>query len=196
MDALTGAWCQFTGWNANCFEVFNNVLYFGGNKGDVNQCFVGSSDFSNPILADMQCAYNYFDAPGRLKRITMVQPFLTAAETITPQISIDADFQIQTQAAPVQILNGGASWDVAIWDQSVWFGAVVQTTQWLSAQALGHALAVHLTVNISTGVVFGSQGIFDFSFFDQATFDTGITTTSTILQVNAFNTMLEMGGFV
>ncbi len=196
MDTLTGAWCQFTGWNANCFEIFNNVLYFGGNKGDVNQCFVGSTDFTVPILADMQCAYNYFDAPGRLKRMTMVQPFITAAETITPFLSVDSDFQIQTQAAPIQILNSGALWDVAVWDTSVWFGSITQTTQWLSANALGHALAVHLTVNIATTVVDGTQGVFDVSFFDDAEFDVGISTPATILQINAFNALLELGGFV
>lgn len=196
MNALTGAWCQFTGWNANCFEIFNEELFFGGNVGDINQCFTGSSDFGTPILADMQCAYNYFDAPGRLKRMTMVQPFITAGETITPFISVDSDFQTQPQSAPIQILNGGALWDTAMWDISLWFGAVVQTTSWLSAEAMGHALAVHLTVNISVGGVDGTQALFDFAFFDQAQFDAGIDTTSTTLQVNAFNTILEMGGFV
>jgi len=196
MNALTGAWCQFTGWNANCFEVFNNTLFFGGNSGNVNRCFVGSTDFDVPIVADCQCAYNYFDAPGRLKRMTMVQPFLTAAQTVTPFIAVDADFMVQTQTAPVTILNGGALWDVAIWDTDVWFGSVVQTTSWLSAEAIGHALAIHMTLNVATGAASGSQGIFDFSFFDSATFDTGINTTATILQVNAFNAIIEMGGFV
>lgn len=196
MNALTGAWCQFTGWNANCFEVFNNSLYYGGNNGDVNQCFVGSSDFTSTIAADMQCAYNYFDAPGRLKRMTMVQPFLTATQTVTPFISVDADFQIQAVTAPVTILNTGSLWDVALWDSGIWFGSIVQTTQWLSAQALGHALAVHLAVNVSTAVAPGAQGIFDYSFFDTAQFDTGLSTNSTVLQVNAFNAIVEMGGFV
>jgi len=198
MNTLTGAWCQFTGWNANCFEVYNDTLYFGGNVGDVNECFVGSLDFTNSILADMQCAYNYFDAPGRLKRMTMVQPFLTAAQTITPQISVDADFVIQTQTAPIQILDGGATWDSAIWDTSVWFGSVSQTINWLSAEAVGHALAIHLTVNVATSAVTGAaQGIFDFSFFDTAQFDTSLANTNPVtLQVNAFNSILELGGFI
>lgn len=196
MNVLTGAWCQFTGWNANCFEVFNNELFFGGNAGQVNHAFAGSGDFGDAILADMQCAYNYFDAPGRIKRMTAVQPFITAAETITPFISVDVDFKIQTTNAPVQIVNGGALWDVAIWDTSVWFGSVIQTTDWLSAQAMGHALAVHLTVNAATAALGEPPGIFDFSSFDNAQFDLGFDSTTTILQVNAFNTILEMGGFI
>jgi hypothetical protein len=196
MNALTGAWCQFTGWNANCFEIYNNALYFGGNSGDVNECFVGSSDFATPIAGDMQCAYNYFDEPGRIKRMTMVQPFLTAAQTVTPQISVDADFVIQTQTAPVTVLDGGALWDTAKWDVDVWFGSVVQSVNWLGAEAMGHALAVHMTMSIGNSGVGSSVGIFDFSYFDEATFDAGISTTSTVLQINAFNAILEMGGFV
>jgi hypothetical protein len=197
MNSLTGAWCQFTGWNANCFEVFNNILYFGGNVGDVDQCFVGSSDFTNSIPADMQCAYNYFDSPGRLKRMTMVQPFLTAAQTITPFISIDVDFVTQSQTAPVQIVDSGTLWDVGIWDTSVWFGQITQTTSWLSTQALGHALAVHMSLNISTSTpVSGTQAIFDYSYFDEAEFDFGVDSESTILQINAFNALIELGGFI
>src|SRR5882724_2427992 len=197
MNALKGAWCQFTGWNANCFEVFNNVLYFGGNVGDINKAFDGSTDFTTPILADMQCAYNYFDAPGRLKRMTMAQPFISAGQTITPFISVDADFHVQTQNAPLQIFNGGALWDVAVWDVDNWFGTVIQTTSWISTDAMGHALAMHLTINIAT--ISGGSGTlaqFDFSFFDQALFDASLDTTSISLQVNAFNSIIELGGFV
>lgn len=196
MNTLTGAWCQFTGWNANCFEVYNNQLFFGGNTGEINRAFTGSSDFSTPILADMQCAYNYFDAPGRLKRMTAVQPFITAGETIIPYISVDVDFKIQTLNSPIQIVNGGALWDAALWDTSVWFGSIVQTTDWLSAQALGHALAVHLTTHVANISVDGAQAVFDFAFFDEAQFDSGFDTNPSILQVNAFNTILELGGFI
>jgi hypothetical protein len=195
MNTLTGAWAQFTGWNANCFEVFNNILYFGGNDGFVNQCFVGSSDFGVPIQADMQCAYNYFDAPGRLKRMTMVQPFITAAETVTPFISVDADFVIETQTAPVQIVDVGALWDVAIWDTSTWFGSIVQTTNWLSSEAMGHALAIHLTLNVASGSA-ASSAFFDFAYFDEAEFDGGSSQTAVTLQVNAFNAIIELGGVV
>lgn len=196
MNALTGAWCQFTGWNANCFEIYNNQLFFGGNLGQVMHAFSGSVDFTSPILADMQCAYNYFDEPGKLKRMTAIQPFITAGQTVSPFLAVDVDFVIQPQAAPVQILNGGALWDVAIWDTSVWFGSLVQTTSWYSAQALGHALAVHMSLNVANGISPGTQSLFDFSMFDEAEFDVGVDTTTITLQVNAFNALLEYGGFV
>ena len=30
MNTLTGAWCQFVGWDSNCFAIFNDLLYWGG----------------------------------------------------------------------------------------------------------------------------------------------------------------------
>jgi hypothetical protein len=196
MNALTGAWCQFNGWNANCFEIYNELLYWGGNDGTVNLAFSGTTDLLEPILADMQCAYNYFDAPGRLKRMTMIQPFISATESITPQIAIDVDFQISPSTSPVTIISGGSLWDVAIWDASAWFGSVVQTTSWLSAEAMGHALAVHVTLNISASASALTIGFFDSGVFDSSEFDVGASVAGLALQINAFNTLLEMGGFV
>ena len=59
---LNGAWTQFQGWNANCFEIFNDELYFGGNNGVVTNAYQGPADLVSPIVADMQCAFNYFGA--------------------------------------------------------------------------------------------------------------------------------------
>ncbi len=84
-----------------------------------------------------------------------------------------------------------------MWDVDKWFGTVIQTTSWISTDAIGHALAMHLTINIAT--ISGGSGTlaqFDFSFFDQALFDASLDTTSISLQVNAFNSILELGGFV
>jgi hypothetical protein len=197
MNTLTGAWCQFTGWNANCFEIYNDNLYFGDNTGSVNQGYKGSLDLNKTIPADMQCAFNYFDDPGRLKRMTMVQPLMVSSGNITPTISVDEDFIIASQTAPVSIFVGGALWDVGIWDVSLWPAGSLINNPWLSTEALGHALAVHLSVNIATSGALTNIGEFDVGTFDTAEFDIGqVASVPLTLQVNAFNVILEMGGFV
>jgi hypothetical protein len=195
MNALTGAWCEFTGWNANCFEIYNNNLYFGDNMGVVNQAYTGGLDGAASIPADMQCAYNYFDDPGRTKRVTMVQPLLTAGGNITPTLSVDEDFVVSSATAPVTILTGGAVWDSAIWDTATWPNLSVQVTNWLSVDAIGHALAVHMSVNVVTQNT-NNLGEFDLSEFDTAQFDQGASNIAPNLQVNAFNAIMELGGFV
>lgn len=193
MNALTGAWCQFIGWNANCFEIYNSNLYWGGNKGDINQGYVGASDGGAPIPADMQCAFNWMDEPGKVKRMTMVQPLLNLGGNLTPTMAIDTDFMTSTAIAPVGTLTGGAQWDTAIWDTATWPGLAVNFTQWLSVDAIGHALAIRMRVNLGPPPTVGE---FDISVFDTAQFDAGSSTILPLLQVNAFNTISEHGGAI
>lgn len=200
MNTLTGAWCQINGWNANCFEIYNNQLYFGDNFGNVAWAYQGSSDLFNTINADMQCAFNYFDDPGRTKRMTMIEPILVVQGPITPFIGIDVQFTQSTATAPVTGFGSGgsgAAWDVAIWDVSLWpGGGLVYETNWLSVNALGHAMAVRMKINFSASSLVTSTGVFDLGAFDIATFDSGLTTISPTLQAVVFNCVLELGGAI
>lgn len=195
MNALTGAWCHFTGWNANCFEIFNDNLYWGGNSGQINQGYLGSTDSGTSIAADMQCAFNWLDDPGRTKRMTMIQPLLTLGGNITPSLAVDTDFGVTTATAPVSTLQGGALWDVAQWDVAQWPALSFNFTNWLSVNALGHAMAVRMRVNINDPLA-GTAAVFDIAQFDVSAFDTGFSTILPILQVNAFNSIAEMGGAI
>lgn len=196
MNTLTGAWCQFNGWAANCFEIFEGDLFFGDNLGNVNLAYSGGSDLFSTVNCDMQCAFNYFDDPGRIKRVTMVQPLLTVQGNISPSISIDSNFGASSAGAPVAAFSAGATvWDSAIWDTSTWPIGIFNSTSWLSVNAVGHALAVRMKINFSSGVG-PSSGVFDIGTFDNAQFDVGIQTANPILQVNAFNTIMELGGYI
>ena len=196
MNALTGAWCQFNGWNANCFEIYNDNLFWGGNNGYVNQGYIGGSDFFENISADMQCAFNYFDDPGRIKRMTLVQPLLTAQGAITPFMTVDYDFTANTTSAPVSTFSGGALWDVALWDVALWPSGTTNVISWYSVEAIGHALAIRMKVNYDANTS-TSNGTFDLGVFDTATFDSGgLTTQNPVLQTNSFNCVLEQGGYI
>ena len=96
MNTLTGAWCQFTGINANCWEVLNDIPYFGSNDGRIYQWDYGAGDYIDsldfPITATVQTAFNYFDSRGHLKRWTMVRPILTTDGSVTPGVGLNIDF--------------------------------------------------------------------------------------------------------
>jgi hypothetical protein len=198
MNTLTGAWCQFTGWNANCFEIFNNNLYFGDNTGNIALAYMGGSDLFNPINADMQCAFNYFDDPGRTKRMTLIQPFLIVSGPIVPFIGVDVAFSQSTSVAPVTGFTAAeALWDVSKWDLDKWPSGLVYQTNFLSVNAIGHAMAVRMKINfIATSTTQGVTGAFDFAQFDVATFDSGLSALNPLLQVVAFGSVLEFGGFI
>ena len=194
-NMLTGGWCQFTNWNANCFELYNQQLYFGDNNGNVNLAYSGGADLVSPIPGDMQCAFNWFDDPGRNKHMKMVQPLMTADGQIIPALSIDADFATTAPSQSTQIVNAGATWDNAIWDQSLWGGGLVQVTNWLSAPAEGKALAVRMTTNVVPQGP-GATSVFDHATFDNAIFDGVAADGPVTLHSNAFNAIMELGGFL
>ncbi len=202
-NALTGAWTQFTGWNANCFEIYNESLFFGDNNGNVNLAYTGGLDLVSPILADVQCAYNYLDEPGRLKNANMIRPFLVADGTLTPTIQIDVDFLTAVVSAPVTILTpSGAVWDSSLWDSAAWSSGVVTVINWLSCNALGTALAIRMIVNLAAGGASSStaqNSVFDTAVFDTSIFDgNGSVVASGLgvptLQINAFELSIEYGG--
>lgn len=195
-NLITGAWCSFTGWNANCFEIWDNQLVWGGNTGYVNLGYQTGLDLVSPITAEVQCAYNWFDDPGRIKRATMIQPLLTASGTITPLLAVDADFATSALQAPVSTVTGGAEWDVALWDVDLWPGGTMSLTAWYSTTALGHALAVHMYVNVGASGVGTNVGEFDIGTFDNATFDTSVASIAPLLRINAFNAIMEFGAFI
>jgi hypothetical protein len=196
MNTLTGGWSRFTGWNANCFEIYNDDLYFGDNSGGVSQAYVSASDFTSSISADMQCAFNWLDDPGKTKRMTMVQPLLNIGGSLTPSISVDVDFSTGTQTAPLTTLAGSILWDASTWDVSVWPQLTTTYKNWLSVNALGHALAVRLQANINSGLTVTSLSLFDRGQFDHIAFDTAIPSALPVLQVNVFNSIVEMGGAI
>lgn len=181
MNAINGSWTNFVGWNANCFEMYNESLYFGDNDGNVALAYTGSMDNDQPVIYDMQCAFNFFDMPGRVKNMTMCRPFLLADGAVTPTLSVDVDFQNNAPGADVTLFQPtGAIWNVSLWDVGIWSVGIIATTNWLSVLALGTALAIRLQVNLDTG----------------ATNDSIVASGLNLpfLRVNAFQAMINPGG--
>ena len=59
MNTITGAWCKFEGWNAFCWELSGDKLYFGGENGVLKL-----------ILTQMTMAQIYFQMFNKLLVIT------------------------------------------------------------------------------------------------------------------------------
>lgn len=193
---LNGAWTQFQGWNANCFEIFNDQLFFGGNNGLVANAYQGPADLVSPILFDMQCAFNYFGAPGRIKRMSMIQPLMVTGGTITPTLGVDIDFGTSSLTTPISSFRPtGAVYDQSLYDQSFYAQGPLPQSTWQSVTAEGHALAVRMKINVLPSGV-GGGSVFDTGTFDNMLFDGFSGQQASILQVNSFNAVVEMGGFI
>ena len=149
MHTITKSWAKFTGFNANCFEVHNDRMYFGG-AGFVGKFYHTNSDAGTNITATVQQAYSYFESRGQLKRFTMIRPiFLTSGgvPAIAAGVNIDFDTQNVTGAVtfnPATVVAG--TWDVSKRDDANWGGGLQVNKIWQGVTGLGYAAGVYMTV--------------------------------------------------
>ena len=148
MNTITGAWCNFTGWNANCFEIYNDALYFGGST-YIAKAWDTAEDDGGSIFIDGLQAFNYFGSRGQLKRFTMLRPILLINSTQTVNAGINVDFD---QSSPVSSIGtasfSGALWDTALWDTGLWSSTLSVSSVWQGATGVGYCGAPHIQANL------------------------------------------------
>lgn len=167
MNTITGAWCRFTNWNANCFATLRDSLYFGGNLGSTaNSAYVakadtGYADNGGYIFGEVKMAFNYFDAPGYLKRFTMARPIFKTAGVMQAAIAMDVDFaDIYPTAAPSYSGTAGTAWKVGAWDTFPWGDISSIKKDWQGITGVGYCGALHMRiVNNKTEVEWQSVDI-------------------------------------
>lgn len=178
MNTITGAWCRFTGINANTWEVdASDNIFFGGNDGTVYQWNVGSSDNGTDITCTVETAYNAFGNAAQRKRYTMLQPLITTTGTPIPAVGINVDF-VDNPTLSVQqpVPPNFALWDHVIWDRFSWPNTTQITNNWISVFGTGHYVSV-VTVVATSQNVSNHSAMVDF-------------------QLNGWNITAESGAFV
>ncbi len=167
MNTINKSWCNFTGWNANCWELFNENPMFGGN-GFVGIAWSGYSDADTNISGDGLQAFSYYNSPGQLKRVTMIRPTLFTDGTPAAYANVNVDFDLSDTTAPLAFTGSVYGlWDVGLWDSAIWGGDLNVSRQWQGATGLGYAIAPRLKVAskgirvqwVSTDLVFERGGI-------------------------------------
>lgn len=180
MNTINGAWCRFTGQNANCWEVFDNLAYFGGNDGIVYLADAAAGDEDATLEADMQCAYNYYAARGRNKRWTTLRP-LVSKDTSFPadlQIGLSVDFETNDALDDVftASLDDIALWDDpnTLWDEAMWPGVVTEA-KWVAVSGIGYCSSIRMKISVP--------------------WNSSLTAPQT-LRVNGFDILYDFGSFV
>jgi hypothetical protein len=151
MNTITKSWCNFTGWAANCWAVFNDEIYFGGN-GIVGRAWNGTNDAGTNIVADGKQAFNYFGTAGTLKRWTMMRPTISTNGSPGVLASLNVDFDDTAPTSPVSYSSvSSATWDSGLWDTALWGGGNSIQHQWQGVTGVGYCAAPRLKV-VSQGI--------------------------------------------
>lgn len=167
MNTITGSWGNFTNWNAACFILYQDELYFGAGT-YVAKAWDGNTDAGDDIVFDGLQAFSDFGDSGKQKRFTMIRPtfFTNGTPTLTGNINKDYD-----TAAPVSTLTITPAvygfWGVGLWDTALWGASLSVTRSWQGASGTGYVGAPRIKggVNgielqwVDTTVVFEPGGI-------------------------------------
>lgn len=192
MNTLTGAWCQFTGMNANCWAVFKDNLYFGGNTGYVLQADYGPVDITEPIDAVGQGAYNYYRPRGRLKQWKLLQPLLTTDSSSRPAVGISTDFKDNAAlGTPTAGQSVSAVYDTAVWDTDVYATEGRTVADWTTVNGVGQAASIHFRAQTGTSNI----SIWGVSSWSQDPWS-GNAGGDVVMRMNGFNVIYEPGGFL
>lgn len=120
-NARTGAWAEFTNWNAACMVVFEGRLYFGTPDGLVMEAMVGGTDAGLPFTGAYMPLFSDDGKPTMHKIARMARSEIISSAEVGEQLSCRFDFDETMPAAPdVEPVPVGNEWDNAIWNESVW----------------------------------------------------------------------------
>jgi hypothetical protein len=152
MNAITGAWGRFTGWNANVWELFEDEIYFGGTDKTVMKAWTGTSDNNNAIEGAALQAFNYFGSSGQQKRWPMIRPVFLATGNIplSARLNIDFDQSVVNTDFTNTATVSGAVWDSAVWDVDVWSNEFMQSTNWRGGNGVGFCAAPQIGIQTAT----------------------------------------------
>ena len=139
MNNITRAWCNFKGWPANCWEIFDDEPYFGGNTvvGKAWDDTVGDNGAN--IVSDTLQAFNYFDSRGVKKYFTRARPSIYTNGQPSVFLGINVDFELTTTASTVAFAPSNTGyWDTGVWDTSTWGSGPAMSSNWQGVTGLGY----------------------------------------------------------
>lgn len=142
MNTINQSWCNFTGWAANCWELFNDQPYFGGN-GVVGLAWNTNADNGGNIFSNGLQAFSKLGTNAQ-KRVTLMRPVFRSNGTPTIFAGINVDYDQSDNTAPLSFSAPTASgiWNVGLWNVAKWGSTALNIFKnWQGASGIGMAIA-------------------------------------------------------
>ena len=145
MNTITTSWCNFTGWNANCWEIYTDEPFFGGN-GYVAQAWTSTYvDDTTNISTNALQAFSYFGSRGVKKYFTRARPSIFTNGQPQIFVGINVDFEIADNSAALSFSGSVPGlWGTGTWDYATWGANLAITNNWQGITGIGYAGALQL----------------------------------------------------
>ena len=154
MNTISGAWSRFIGWDARCFVLHGDNLYYGGN-GFVARAWDTQADNGINIAFEALQSFNYFSSHGQLKKVQMLRPIISTDGTPSILLGVNVDFDTTAPTGiPTFTASNRGTWDLSVWDGAFTWGGDLQIKRdWQTAFGLGYCIAAHMkgvSANVKT----------------------------------------------
>lgn len=143
-NAVTNAWCRYTGWDVQCSVESNDDLYFGTAAGKVMLAETGGQDDADPFTATY---VPKFQEGGSASFKVANHAGLTFRASGVPVFSLTGhgDYQIGNLPTPTTTgeSSGQSTWGTGTWGTFVWgsSGDTQTYTKWRTIRAQGYSIA-------------------------------------------------------
>lgn len=145
MNTISGAWSRFLGWNAACFELHEDLLYFGSN-GVVCKAWDTTADNGSNINFEAQQSFKYIGRSGQNVQVKMLRPIISTDGSPSVLLGVNTDFDTTAPTGiPTFTPTSAAQWDLATWDGGFTWGGDLQIKRdWQTAFGFGYCISAHM----------------------------------------------------
>jgi hypothetical protein len=149
-NAVTGAWCRRTNWDAKCIEIFKERAFIGSGGGKVFLLETTGADDGVPYTATCLLHADALRDPASDKYALLCRAILRARERPNDIVFVNANFDDVLPTAPdAPFVESGSIWGEAIWGEDLWALDTDERTrfgEWRSVSAMGDVLAPGIRV--------------------------------------------------
>lgn len=149
MNTISRQWSTFTGWNARCWALHNDEIYFGG---DTVVCRAWDTYADDGVAINFEAlqSFNYFGSSAQLKQVKMVRPIISTDGAPALVFGVNVDFdQTAPSGTPTFSPATIGTWDVSVWDTGMWGGALSIKKDWQNVSGIGYCVAAHILGQLS-----------------------------------------------
>ena len=160
MNTNSGAWTEFRGMPAECWEEHDKLLFYGAPDGIVAQADIGGTDIGDEsINYAAQSAYSYLGTPYD-KHIRAVRPhFIASGATVDVRFGVAMDFAlVAPELRSFRVQDDGEPWNAdgngpVTWANWKWGSGDIAFREYRLRTDRGTAAASRLELSLSAGEV-------------------------------------------
>jgi hypothetical protein len=145
---ITKSWSEFLGYNANCWELHQELPFYGS-FGAVYRAWEQWTDDATvqddgrvilgaEIRWEAQTTFSFFDEGPYQKQFHLVRPAIVSEGQFRLSYAVNVNYSFGGASFPATFTAYQPGiWDEGLWDDAVWAGGLRTFMGWLGAEGLG-----------------------------------------------------------